>query len=188
MTHAVRWLALARRTGVQSRNRNSRVRVSMLLERCTRTCLAQRSQSGPARQRCAGSWPRLRSRSVSEACPAVPQLIVRRAQPLAAAPPGASSLSSPRADRGLRSHPHCQRASRDERAYRVGAKKNPGQAARLPGFLPWRACRLFENRKPPGQCLEELRHGHRPLQASGAVTIRCMRIDRIAREPGHERA
>lgn len=52
----------------------------------------------------------------------------------------ASVHSKPPAIRRFRSHPHCQRASRAERASRSGTKKNPGQAAGLPGFVPWRAC------------------------------------------------
>ena len=95
MTHAVRWLALARRTGVWSRNRNSRVRISMLLGRCASICLEQRPQHG---RRVWGRRvdPRSPLSQRLRGLPGGAAVDLRRAQPLAAAPPGASSLSSPR--------------------------------------------------------------------------------------------
>jgi len=159
MTHAVQWIALARRTGIlESVPLFTRLQVSMLVSR---------RPVGVGRN-LAGAWFTRRNR-FGKRYRSVPSPDAR--SKLGPAVPWVCAGERHRSPRHRRAILLCRissytlkisksselsKSSRHACACRAGAKKNPGQATCLPGFFPWRACGLFEFRKPPGQCLERL--------------------------------
>lgn len=100
---------------MQSRNRYSKPRISMLVGR----------RPGTVARAATGRWPARRGRA------------------------GQFLFESPRRTGGSDVVRIVKERSGASARSGAEAKKNPGQAARLPGSFPWRACGSFVRRKPP---------------------------------------
>jgi hypothetical protein len=158
MAHAVQWVALARRTGVQSRNRNSTgtgldaggpPRAGDLAPR-------RRPRSGRHAECVPGHGPGRRRHGAHRARPGGAAIPPGRAHPLAAAPPGVSSSCAP----GMPGAPKSSVLSKSPRE----RTRAPGRGEKKPrsGCMPAGVCSL--------EVMQPLRAPHASSTVSGWLT------------------